>query len=597
LKKDVNAEIAKAGHGFFGPKDRILPSKVSSGYPHRDAKHFEGEQLAHLSGNEDSQILMAKKDVNAEIKKAAGHGFFGTTDHIQPSAVAPKHIPKHLEGEQLAELSGLEDTQSIQAKKSVNAEIKKAGHGFFGTHDIHPSDVAPKHAPKKLEGEQLAGLNAADDLLMQDNMLAKKGVNAEIKKTAGHGIFGAPDHILPSDVGKPTLGETIKEKATNAAIAAKDQANIAAVAVKDKANIAAVAVKDKANIAAFAAKDKANLAATAAKDKAIAVKDQAIAAKEQYNPSAATTDARYLEAQKLAGFSADDSLSKESVLAKKDVNAEIKRLAGTGLFAADYIMPSKAIHSQQGLGKRIKDKALNAATAVKGQFESKAPLEGQKLAGISETNDALMKDHILAKKEVNAEIKAFGSDNIHPSEIAPAPGGVTVIHDGRSDHVGSDRLKSEMDYEQAQGTAIQGHHLPSVTAMIKGTVATAASVAMAAASAVKGQFQAATTSREVSEKDFPEEFQKADFEKELHVGGLKESDMDDDMMKDSILAKKDVNAEIKEHAPAIGEIIHPSDIAGAHSHTDAAHPSMTEMIKERVANAASTMKETLQNLH
>lgn len=270
-------------------------------------------------------------------------------------------------------------------------------------------------------------------------------------------------------------------------------------------------------------------------------------------------------------------------------------MAGKGLFASDHILPSDITHSQQGLGERIKDRAADAASVVKDQFRS-APLEGDELAGLNGSNDALMKDSMMAKKEINAEIKSLGTDNIHPSEIAPAPGGVTVIHDGRSDALGSDRLKSEMDYEQAKGTAIEGHHMPSMTEMIKEKVVSAASVALAAASAVKGQFQAATASREVSEADFPAEFQKADFEKELVVGAVKDADMDDDIMKDCILAKKDVNAEIKEHAPMVGNNMLPSDISNVPAAGEA-RLSMTEMIKEKVSNAAVAVKDTLQNLH
>jgi len=263
-------------------------------------------------------------------------------------------------------------------------------------------------------------------------------------------------------------------------------------------------------------------------------------------------------------------------------------------------MPSDVTHSQQGLGERLKDQAVSAVSVVKDKLHPTASLEGQKLAGLHGANDALVQDNVLAKKEVNAEIEALASDNIHsdnihPSTIVPAvaPGGVTVIHDGRAneEHVGSDRLKSELEYEQAT-KATEGHHMPSLAAMIKGTVVGVANVALAAAGAVKDQIQAATT-REVSDKDFPAEFQKEDFEKELGVGAVKESDMEDDITKDAILAKKDVNAEIKEHAPTVGNTLHPSDITH-NLENDAAQPSMAGMLKEKVANAAFAVKETLQ---
>jgi len=105
-------------------------------------------------------------------------------------------------------------------------------------------------------------------------------------------------------------------------------------------------------------------------------------------------------------------MTRQHILAKKNLNAEIKQQARIG--HTDHIMPSE-IHARD------------------------------RLAGLGAMNDEVMKTHILAKKEVNAEIKEQGmmghTDHILPSEIAAHEKQMEAKHD---------RLKGEMQYEQAK---------------------------------------------------------------------------------------------------------------------------------------------------
>jgi len=77
-----------------------------------------------------------------------------------------------------------------------------------------------------------------------------------------------------------------------------------------------------------------------------------------------------------------------------------------------------------------------------------------RLAGLGAMNDDVMKDHILAKKEVNAEIKEHAimghSDHIVPSEIAAHEVKMTTPE---AKQRRSDRLKGEMQYQQAKEEA------------------------------------------------------------------------------------------------------------------------------------------------
>jgi len=257
------------------------------------------------------------------------------------------------------------------------------------------------------------------------------------------------------------------------------------------------------------------------------------------------------------------------VLAKKEINAEIKEHAGS----SDQILPSDlsgvTIHdgrsipdnklgsdrlksefayeqakdsaSNQSFGESIMAKVTSAAIAVKETLQNIVPsetlhseqsnfekreLQGEKLAGLSGTNDALIQDNILAKKEVNAEIKEHaGSDHILPSE-----------------------LKAEFHKDQLQNKA-QGDRLSDLGAIDKGA-------------------------------------------------------LKDEVMKDHVLAKKEINAEIKEHAGSSDQIL-PSDLSGVTIHdgrsipdaSEEPHQSFGEMVKAKVTNAANAVKETLQNFH
>jgi len=163
-----------------------------------------------------------------------------------------------------------------------------------------------------------------------------------------------------------------------------------------------------------------------------------------------------LQGERLAGLSGTtDSMMKDHILAKKEVNAEIKEHACMG---SDLIMPSE-----------IHNKDLKEDIGCK----------GERLAGLGSTKDDVMKDHILAKKELNAEIKehATGTDQILPSDLSTPAAGVTTIHDGRTnvpeDSLGSDRLKGEMEYNQARDVGVEEYHR-SIGEMIKEKVAHAA---------------------------------------------------------------------------------------------------------------------------
>jgi len=124
---------------------------------------------------------------------------------------------------------------------------------------------------------------------------------------------------------------------------------------------------------------------------------------------------KFPHGDRLAGFdSTSDPITHDHILAKKSLNAEIKQQARIG--HTNFIMPSE-IHARD------------------------------RLAGLGAMNDDVMKDHILAKKEVNAEIKAHAghTDHILPSEIAHE--GKMATPEGKR---GSDRLKGEMQYQQAR---------------------------------------------------------------------------------------------------------------------------------------------------
>jgi len=192
--------------------------------------------------------------------------------------------------------------------------------------------------------------------------------------------------------------------------------------------------------------------------------------------------------ERLSGFdSASDPKTRDHILAKKSLNAEIKQQARIG--HTDFIMPSE-IHARD------------------------------RLAGLGAMNDDVMKDHILAKKEVNAVIKELmgHSDHIVPSEVAAHE---IAAHDAKMTtpeaKQRSDRLKGEMHYQQAkEDTAI-----------------------------VSGAYYTPTEATEAS----PEAME----------------------------------ASPEEATPEVTEAPH--------------HLSTSQKIKEKVKDAAHAMKETLKNLH
>jgi len=202
-----------------------------------------------------------------------------------------------------------------------------------------------------------------------------------------------------------------------------------------------------------------------------------------------------------------------------------------------------------------------------------------------------MKDSILAKKEVTDEIKEHaGSDHILPSEIHSQS---QKDHEFQKDKEfqGSDRLKGEMDYGQATDEVVAGAHQQSIVGMIKEKVTNAAIV----------------VKETLLNKD-----------KEIHeerlagLGAIEEGAMKDEVVKDHILAKKEINAEIKEHAGSSDHIL-PSEVTTIHDgrldsenkfgsdrlkgDEDAHQQTLREMISSKVSNAANAVKETLQNLH
>jgi ribosomal protein S24E len=579
-KKEVNAEIEHAGSGFFGKRD-IMPSSIHKQSDHLPREYVPGEQLAGLSGTSDALMqenILAKKEVNAEIQHA-GAGFFGKHD-ILPSSIhkesdhAPRERPP---AEQLAGLIGTSDSmmkENILAKKEVNAEIQHAGAGLFGKHDIMPSSISHKESQIPRDhphGEQLAGLSGTGDALMQDNILAKKEVNAEIEH-AGTGFFGKADRVMPSAIHS-SMTETIKDKVSSAANALKDT---------------------------WQGSSKQELP--------------------------------HLQGEQLAGLSGTgDSLVQENILAKKEVNAEIEH-AGTGFFGKrDQILPSDLSSKDAGLEEQhlsfaamLKEKVTNAAIAVKEtlqsykqgeQFPHDHQLHGEELAGLSGSNDALMQENILAKKEVNAEIEHAGSGFFGKHDIVPS-----TVHGSMTETIkekvsnAATAVKDRWQGEQLSNDRLPGEQL----AGLSGTSDILMQDNILAKKEVNAEIEhAATGFFGKTDHIVPSAIHSKDavVNKDLkgeRLAGL--GSTKDDVVKEHILAKEELNAQIKEHSTNTDQIL-PSDISSAaptagitvihdgRSEVNIGagleeHPqSIGEMIKSRVTNAATVVKETLSNLH
>jgi len=231
----------------------------------------------------------------------------------------------------------------------------------------------------------------------------------------------------------------------------------------------------------------------------------------------------------------EDLEKKDVVLAKNEVNTEIKALGAT----SENIMPSdiSSTHTAAapaGLTSFIPEKVTHAAVALKDTLGSKIS-NMMPSSSASATVDLEHKDAILAKDEVNAEIKALGatsSENIMPSDIssthtAPAAGLASFIPE-KVTHAAA-ALKDTL------GSKIS-HMMPSSSAP-------------------------ATVDLE---------------------------------HKDAILAKDEVNAEIKALGATSSENIVPSDISSTHTGLASFIPEkVTHLIPEKVTHAAVALKDTL----
>jgi hypothetical protein len=197
-----------------------------------------------------------------------------------------------------------------------------------------------------------------------------------------------------------------------------------------------------------------------------------------------------------------DLEQKDAILAKDEVNAEIRALGAT---SSDNIMPSdiSSTHAAPASGLAsfipekvshlIPEKVTHAAVALKDTLGSKISGFLPSSSAVPASHDVVIADLldkadvVEAKSEINAEIRELGtSGTIMPSDISSmsttaAPiAGTTIIHDGRSEIPditdGAGRLKSEMEYQQAHDDSIprgEESHL-SMRQMIQEKVTNAA---------------------------------------------------------------------------------------------------------------------------
>jgi hypothetical protein len=316
-----------------------------------------------------------------------------------------------------------------KAKKELNAELKgHAGHsdhlapseilGHDMTHGMGQMNLHENRAVDTQLAMPRRGSGALSDQMTRDQVLAKSELNAEIKNHAG-------ENILPSEISgsqmQPGLQDTQFMQADQ--FKQNDQWK--------QGNQGESNDQWRQDQFKQASWDKQN--------------DQ-FKQNDQWNKQADWDK----QNDQLKQSATNDAVARDHILAKKDLNAEIKEAAGSGL--SDHIMPSAISHKQ---GE---------------QFQHDRP-QGEELAGFA-TDDA-MKDHIMAKKELNAEIKEHaGADKMLPSDISS-----TTFHDGRSNippnDIKNDRLKGEMEYSQAKDTDLEGRR-QSIGEMIKAKVTNAA---------------------------------------------------------------------------------------------------------------------------
>jgi hypothetical protein len=656
-KSELNAEIKN----HAGLTDHILPSEIAG-------NQFQGSQLdrsnqfqdlpQEFAGSTDDALMkdniLAKQAVNAEIKEHAGTGFGLhhleilptelSKDQFQREDLSQRHDQFHSKDFQKDDEFLSKDLQKdfqksefVPSGEKDDFEISEfqrlALHKSKALHKDQPAELHPSMAQNMKDkvanaaaavkdtmgnmGSKISHMMPSSSAPVTEHapmgvMDMKEDVNAEIR------ALGAthPDHIMPSDISTaaPAAGlASIPEKVTHAAAALRDTFGSKISHMMPSSSAPETVALEKKNV--IIAKDEVN-----AEIRALGATHP-----DHIMPSDISTTAAAPAATGLASFIPEkvthaaaalkDTLSnmmpssapatehvsrevvpdleqKDAILAKEEVNAEIKALGAT---SSDNIMPSDistGMHTAPtatGLASFIPEKVTHAAAVLKDTLGSKiSHMMPSSSSSAPATVDLEQKDAVLAKEEVNAEIKALGatsSDNIVPSDIS------TSIHTAPT----------------ATGLAsFIPEKVTHAAAALKDTLGSKISGLLPSSSS-----HTVPASQEVVIADLMEQ-------------------------KDVVVAKNEINAEIKELGSGISGTIMPSEVAATSTaaaptagttvihdgrtevpditdgagrlkseveyeraqddsmlHANDSHLSMRQMIQEKVTNAAMAVKEKM----